>query len=158
MTSKNESEKIHGTCIAAGSKGVLLLGASGSGKSDLALRLISRGAVLVADDVVMLRKEEDYIIANADTATRGLLEVRGVGLVHYPVANHIPVVLVVRLVVQEKVERLPTPAVESLLGVSIPAISISGIEASSPDKVHAALHALLRNRLHTGFLPDAAKT
>ena len=60
---------VHGTCVALGTKGVLLLGSSGSGKSDLALRLIHDGATLVADDRVVLSVKGDKLAASAPTTT-----------------------------------------------------------------------------------------
>lgn len=146
--------RIHGSCVSVGSRGVLLLGASGSGKSDLALRLMAKGALLVADDQVLLHAQEGYLVANVDDSIRGLLEIRGVGLVRYPLAANIPVTLAVQLVERAAIEHIPSPAVYSQLGVEIPQISLHGYDASTPEKVYAALHALLRNSLHTGFLPD----
>lgn len=148
------SEHIHASCVSIGSHGVLLLGRSGSGKSDVALRLMSRGAMLVADDQVILTAEEGLLIASVEQSIRGLLEIHGVGLVRYPVATHIPVRLAVQLVPLEQMEHIPIPARFETLGISIPQISIYGFDASAPDKIYAAVHALHRGNLHTGFLPD----
>lgn len=148
------SERIHASCVSIGSKGVLLLGKSGSGKSDVALRLMARGAMLVADDQVILREEEGRLIASVDPQIRGLLEIHGVGLVRYPVATNIPVRLAVNLVALDKMEHIPAPATYSALGVSVPQIGIYGFDASTPDKIYAAIHAMRRDNLHTGFLPD----
>lgn len=148
--------RIHGSCVSIGSRGVLLIGPSGSGKSDLALRLMSKGAMLVADDQVILHAEQGHLVANVDDTIRGLLEVRGVGLVRYPIASNIPVALAVQLVERDAIEHIPMPAHYTQLGVSVPQISLYGYDASTPEKVYAALHAYLRNSLHTGFLPDKA--
>ena len=146
--------RLHGSCVSLGSRGVLLFGKSGSGKSDLALRLLSRGAMLVADDQVTLHVEQGYLVASVHESIRGLLEIRGVGIAKYPVATRIPVMLAVNLVPREKMEHIPAPETYSALGINIPMISIHGYDASSPDKVIAAFRALVNNTLHTGFLPD----
>lgn len=147
-------QKLHASCVSIGSRGVLLIGKSGSGKSDVALRLISRGAMLVADDQTLLRVEGKYLIASVDTSIRGLLEIRGVGLVQYPVANNIPVNLVVKLSPREEMEHIPAPASFEYMGVTIPQITLHGFDAVTPDKIFAALYALGSGMLHTGFLPD----
>ena len=85
------------TCVAIGGRGVLIEGAAGTGKSSLALALIDRGAVLVGDDSVRLAPHRGGVSASPHPATRGLLEVRGVGLVELPVAEGIPVCLVITL-------------------------------------------------------------
>jgi serine kinase of HPr protein (carbohydrate metabolism regulator) len=48
------SETVHATCVAIDGRGILIRGRSGAGKSDLALRLIDRGARLVSDDYTIL--------------------------------------------------------------------------------------------------------
>lgn len=148
------TERIHASCVSIGSHGVLLMGRSGSGKSDVALRLLARGAMLVADDQVILRKEEGELVAGVDETIRGLLEIHGVGLVKYPVATNIPVRLVVQLVSLEEMEHIPAPQTYQMMGVSVPQIGIYGFDASTPDKIYAAIHAMHRNNLHTGFLPE----
>lgn len=148
------TERIHASCISIGSRGVLLMGKSGSGKSDVALRLMSRGGMLVADDQVILSEENGALIASVDPTIRGLIEIHGVGLVKFPVANNIPVRLAVNLVPLEEVEHIPLPRSYETLGVKIPQICIFGFDASAPDKIYAALHAMRQGNLHTGFLPD----
>lgn len=148
------SERIHASCVSIGSRGVLLMGKSGSGKSDVALRLMARGAMLVADDQVILRDEEGRLTASVDDSIRGLLEIHGVGLVKYPVANNIPVRLVVSLVALKDMEHIPIPQTYDALGFSVPQISIYGFDASTPDKIYAAVHAMHKGNLHTGFLPE----
>lgn len=147
-------ERIHASCISIGSRGVLLMGKSGSGKSDVALRLMARGGMLVADDQVILSEENGALIASVDPAIRGLIEIHGVGLVKFPVANNIPVRLAVHLVSLQEMEHIPSPQTYETLGVTIPLISIYGFDSSTPDKIYAALHAMRPGNLHTGFLPD----
>lgn len=85
------------TCVAIDGRAVLIEGAPGAGKSSLALALIDRGAVLVGDDGVMIEAIGGELIARPHPRTRGLLEVRGVGLVAMPVADGAPVALIVLL-------------------------------------------------------------
>jgi HPr kinase/phosphorylase len=75
---------VHGTAVAVGHNGLLILGTSGAGKSGLALRMIALGADLVSDDRVDLSRETDAagaaLVARAPVALRGLIEARGIGL------------------------------------------------------------------------------
>lgn len=152
---QKRQEKLHASCVAISSHGVLFIGKSGSGKSDLALRMITFvGATLVADDVVVVSSYGKWLIADADPKIRGLLEVRGVGLVQYPVANQIPIALVINLVPREEVPHIPEPVFFELQGIKVPQISLCPSDASTPAKIQAALYALARDRLHTGFLPE----
>jgi len=75
---------LHATCVELGGAGIVLLGPSGSGKSDLALRLIDRGARLVADDQLAVERQGDRLLGRPAAALAGLLEVRGFGIVKLP--------------------------------------------------------------------------
>jgi serine kinase of HPr protein (carbohydrate metabolism regulator) len=131
--------RVHATCIALGASGVLIRGPSGSGKSDLALRLIDDGAALVADDQVDVRAEDGALVAAAPEAIAGLIEVRGVGIVRVPQTGPVPVALVVDLVGREAVERLPGATSVALEGIDLPRIALCPFEASAPVKVRLAL-------------------
>ena len=72
---------IHGTLVVINGKGVLILGDSGSGKSDRALTLISKGHKLVADDVVVLGIKGRKLIGEAPKRFIGLLNIRGIGVI-----------------------------------------------------------------------------
>ncbi len=85
------------TCVAISGRAVLIEGPPGSGKSSLALALIDRGATLVGDDSVSLEVLDGRLIAHPHAKTRGLLEVRNLGLVDMPVCEAIPIALLVRL-------------------------------------------------------------
>lgn len=90
------------TCVALRRPGhalaaVLIEGAPGSGKSSLALTLIDRGACLVGDDSLLLDASGGRLIASPHPQTRGLLEVRNLGLLPFPVAERVPVALHVAL-------------------------------------------------------------
>ena len=112
---------IHATCIALGSKGILLTGSSGSGKSDLALRMIKgQGAVLVADDRTDIIFEKNKLIACCPAEIKGLLEVRGIGIIKLPPQEKTEVSLLVELVEnQAAIERLPQSETAELCGVKI---------------------------------------
>lgn len=85
------------TCVAIGGRAVLIEGAPGTGKSTLALALIDRGAELIGDDSVMLYADDGTLIARPHPHTRGLLEVRNLGLLPFPVRDQAPVALVLVL-------------------------------------------------------------
>ena len=132
------TETVHASTVATGGRAVLLSGPSGSGKSDLALRLIDRGFTLVSDDQTIVRREGDRLIAKAPPTIAGKLEVRGLGIVEMETASNIPVALFVELT--SDIERLPDENRErSILGVELPLISIDARTASAPSKVALAL-------------------
>ena len=131
--------RMHATCVALGGAAVLLRGPSGAGKSDLALRLIEGGARLVADDQVELAAENGRLVARAPAVLAGRLEVRGVGIVPVPADAAAPVALVADLVAAGAAERLPEPAEERSLRVSVPRIEIAPFEVSAPAKLRLAL-------------------
>jgi serine kinase of HPr protein (carbohydrate metabolism regulator) len=131
------SETIHASSVAIGGRGVLIAGASGSGKSDLAMRLIDRGAMLISDDYTLLREREGVLLAEPPETIAGKLELRGVGIVPLPFSSHVPTALLVDL--DGTPERLPGPASRMILGVALPAIALRGLEPSAPIKVEQAL-------------------
>ncbi|EIZ80574.1 HPr kinase [Novosphingobium sp. Rr 2-17] len=85
------------TCVAIGGRAVLIEGPPGTGKSALALALIDRGATLIGDDSVLLSTEGDKLVAQPHPNTHGLLEVRNLGLLPFPVCESAPVALAVML-------------------------------------------------------------
>lgn len=97
---------LHATAVAYGGRAVILKGASGSGKSSLALQLISLGATLVADDGVRLWRSHDRLIAGPPARIAGLIEARFVGLMRLPYEAEAEVALVVDLDLDEA-HRLP---------------------------------------------------
>jgi len=129
------STQLHATCVNIDGKGVLLFGASGSGKSDVGLRLIDGGAELVADDRVDIRAQDEILIAAAPEKLRGMLEVRGVGIVRLPYSKEVSLSLAVELVARDKVERLPEPKVWSCLGVQLPLLSLHAFDSSTCAKI-----------------------
>jgi HPr kinase/phosphorylase len=134
---------MHGTTVAIDGRAVLLRGPSGSGKSDLALRLIDAGARLVADDQSELRRDGDAILVSAPATIAGLIEARGIGLLRLDaVAVAVaPLAMVVDLVAPDAIERLPEPCKEAILGVSVPVVALAPFEASAVAKLRLALTA-----------------
>ncbi len=127
--------------------GVLLRGPSGCGKSDLALRLIDGGAGLVADDQVLLEAREGHVHARAPDPLRGLLEVRGVGILRLDSANEAPLSLLVDLVPESAVERLPDVDTESFLGLPLRRLALFPFHASTPAKIRLAASRLAAGSL-----------
>jgi len=134
-------QRIHATCISLLGLGILLRGPSGVGKSDLALRLIDAGAMLVADDQVLLDPRDGRLTARAPAPLAGLLEVRGVGILPLPSSPAVPVALLADCVPPGRVERLPAPDRVMLAGVTLPRIMLAPLEASAPAKLRLALAA-----------------
>ncbi|MEN2978624.1 HPr kinase/phosphatase C-terminal domain-containing protein [Tistrella bauzanensis] len=140
---------IHATCVRIAGAGVLLIGDSGVGKSDLALRLIDAGAELVADDRVIIRPpatdaadEARWPVARAPRALFGLIEVRGVGILRVGAADQASVRLVALLRRPgHPIERLPGRRHLDLAGIAVPVIDLVAVEASAPARLRAALSA-----------------
>jgi serine kinase of HPr protein (carbohydrate metabolism regulator) len=134
---------IHASCVAIDGRAVLLAGGSGSGKSDLALRLIDRGAALVSDDYTQVRGAGDRLYASAPSTIAGKIEMRGVGIVEMTARGEAPVCL--HLDLESMPERLPDPQTVDLDGLSLPSLALRALEASAPLKVERALllHGLL---------------
>jgi serine kinase of HPr protein (carbohydrate metabolism regulator) len=126
---------LHGTVVAWHGRGVLIRGQPGAGKSDLALRLIAMGALLVADDQVMLMRTGESVHAAAPTVLAGLLEVRGVGLCRLPYLPAARVALLLDLVSGDAMERLPDIETEEVLGLPLPVTRLRAFECSAAQKV-----------------------
>ena len=135
---------VHGTTVALDGDGVLLRGPSGSGKSDLALRLIDVGARLVSDDQTEFTREALGLVARSPRTIAGRIEVRGVGILKVPTVPSAPVRLVVDLVAPDRVERLPEAQFFEYLQCSIPLLALAPFEASTPAKIRLALAGLVK--------------
>lgn len=132
---------VHGTCVDVAGVGVLLRGPPGSGKSDLALRLIDGGARLIADDHVEV-EAADGILRTAPPATiAGLIEVRGVGLMRVPWQAEGRLDLVIDLVPEGEIERLPEAEACRYEGIEVARMALSAFEASACSKVRLAARA-----------------
>lgn len=130
---------VHATAVRVKGMGVLLRGPSGAGKSDLALRLIHDGAMLVADDYVELTVADGRLVARPPAAIRGLLEVRGMGLITLPHADEAVVACLIDLTPGGEPERLPDPLYDLLLGVRVRAFRLDPFTVSAAAKVAAAV-------------------
>jgi HPr kinase/phosphorylase len=137
---------IHASCIAIDGTGVLLRGPSGSGKSDLALRLIDGGALLVADDQVELEVIGGALFASPPDILAGKIEARGIGILENLPWHRAPVALIVDLVAREDVERLPFERASTINGVELPYVLLAAFEASTPAKIRSLLASLEANR------------
>ena len=162
------SVNIHATCLRLGragaafraprDAGVLLLGKSGAGKSDLALRLIALGATLVADDRTDLYVWRRTLYARPSARLAGLLEVRGVGILRLPYATKVRVALAVEL--GRDAARLPDhrryrpPAALALPATAAPpVVKVAPFEASAPAKILAATAAYALGLYRDTFNP-----
>lgn len=141
---------IHANCISIANQGVIIIGPSNSGKSDITLRLImSELGKLVSDDRVDINvsHETSQVIASPPIALAGLLEVRGVGIIEVPHLSQIPVRLVVELVSNpEDLERMPLPEFYDLEGIRLPKIRVYPFEISAADKIAAFLKYELHSK------------
>jgi serine kinase of HPr protein (carbohydrate metabolism regulator) len=135
------SETIHASTVAVDGRAVLISGPSGSGKSDLTLRLLDRGFTLVSDDQTIVKREGDRLIASAPPNIKGKLEIRGIGIVDMETVENAPVALYVELT--SEIVRLPDDRRERpVLGVNLPLISVDAQTASAASKVSLALDRL----------------
>lgn len=139
---------LHGTCLALGGRAVVLRGPSGAGKSDLAWRFLSSDATgaarLVADDQVKVMREGPKLVASAPAILAGLLEIRGLGLIHMPVVSRAELVLIVDLVSRESVSRIAERHYDEILGMPLPVLKLHAFEGTAAQKLALALD----------FIPD----
>jgi serine kinase of HPr protein (carbohydrate metabolism regulator) len=138
------SETLHATTVAIGGRAVMLCGVSGIGKSDLALRLIDRGASLVSDDYTLAtrigRGASAHLAASPPQNIAGKMEIRGIGIVDVPHLADMPVALIIDLF--DIVDRMPEkPLTRRIAGVDVPVMKIAPREPSAPIKVEYALRA-----------------
>ena len=135
------SETLHASTVALDGRAVLICGPSGSGKSDLALRLLDRGFTLVSDDQTIVRQDGGRLIASAPPTIHGKLEIRGIGIVEMETVDDVPVALCVELA--SDIQRIPDDSRDRLvLDVRIPLINVDALTASAPSKVAVALDRL----------------
>ena len=127
-------------------RGVLIEGPSGAGKSDLALRMLDQGFRLVADDRVLIWASGGALYGRAPQTLANLIEVRGLGICPEQALPFSRIVLAARC---EPAERLPDPAHNDYVGLSIPSLSLQALESSAPAKLRRALQ-------HLGAWPDKA--
>ena len=132
------SETVQGACVAIGGRAVLIEGRSGEGKSDLALRLIDRGATLVADGQVICQRSDRALLASPPAHLAGRIEVRGLGIVEMPSVERVPVDLLI--VILDAPPRFPEDArTRRIAGIDVPVLALAALEPSAPIKVELAL-------------------
>ncbi|WP_417810477.1 HPr kinase/phosphorylase [Thalassospira alkalitolerans] len=133
--------QIHANCVALGPHAILLRGPSGSGKSNLALRLIRAGGRLVSDDRTDLSAQDGKLIATSPALIARLCEVRGIGIVRglaYQGAGDVRVIF--DLVADPaEIERMPDPQSEAFCGISIPSWKIWPFDMAINAKIETAL-------------------
>lgn len=131
---------LHASCVVLGDKAVLISGPPGAGKSDLALRMIDKGAKLVSDDQTELLCENDVLMASPPDSIKGMIEIRHVGLVTMPFVPSARVVLYVELLAgDETLERLPELDLVFFLDHPVQRLRLPAFAASTPAKIRAAL-------------------
>ena len=132
------SETLHASTVALDGRAVLVTGPSGSGKSDLALRMLDRGFKLVSDDQTMVRLDGERLLASPPANIAGKLEVRGIGIVELAHADNVPVALIVALT--REILRMPDEnRTELILGVPVPLVAVDPAPPSAASKVALAL-------------------
>ncbi len=133
---------IHATCIAIAGTGVLIRGPSGAGKSDLALRLIDGGAELVADDYCETHASGSQLTVQSPANIAGKIELRGYGIVALPYRKSAAVRLVVDLMPEKDIERMPETTTCIIDGVSLPRLMVDAFSASAAAKVRLVIGTL----------------
>lgn len=131
---------IHATTVAIGGQAVLIEGPSGAGKSDLALRLIDRGAMLLADDRTIVLASGGRLLARCPASIAGLIEVRGLGIVPVPHLAEAPIALAV--LCADSPIRMPEPAFRLLEAIRLPQVTVDPRAPSAPLVVEIALARL----------------
>ncbi len=134
---------LHASAVALDGGAVLLLGPSGSGKSDLVLRLLHEGWRLVADDQVAVTVVAGAALAAPPPALSGWLEVRGLGILRdLPVTAPVPLRLAVELAARENITRLPVPARIAVAGIDLPALRLDPFGAAATAKLTTAYRVI----------------
>jgi HPr kinase/phosphorylase len=131
----HSQRRMHGSCVSRDGDGILVVGPPGAGKSDLVLRLLSRGFELVADDQVDIADG----IASCPAELAGLLESRGLGIVRLPYCHRTRLALIVEL--DGRADRMPQPNQHPEL--RLPIVRLDAAAASAPEKVALALDCAL---------------
>ncbi|MCX2695332.1 MULTISPECIES: HPr kinase/phosphorylase [Ochrobactrum] len=150
MTPEQEKSGLHATTVQLRGRGVMLMGKSGAGKTELALTLIERAtlrgeqAALVADDRTLLHVEDGRLIASVPEALAGGVEIRGAGLFTVAYVKHTPLDLVVMLVGPDEAERYPGDKKWHFEGIGLkrlllPALSSNGDSNALSRAIEATL-------------------
>lgn len=116
--------QLHGTCVAIKNQAVLIAGKPGVGKTSLALQLIDRGAILIADDQTLISLEDGILIAMSTAPLQGMMEVRGIGICTFPYQEKSPLALYIEICDGELPERLPEPTFTVYHGIRVPSLKL----------------------------------
>ncbi len=138
----SKMDLIHATSISISSKGVLIRGASGMGKSDLAFRLMNLGATLISDDYTNVAVAKDKVILSPPNNIEGKIELRGIGIVTVPFKTKCALKLIIDLVKPNYIPRLPDQNLIEFEGHKIPSYQFSSFETSTPEKIHFLLKSI----------------
>lgn len=134
---------IHATAVAISGAGLLIRGKSGSGKSDLALRLIDRGATLISDDQVNIRRKDQNLLLSPPAILAGKLELRSLGIWERDHLSGVDLKLVIDLT--EQPDRFPMDnQVVILLGIKVPSCTLNAMETSAAIKAEWALQRIIQ--------------
>jgi len=133
---------IHASCVEYSSRGILILGPSGSGKSDLALRLMDAGGKLVSDDYVNVDFENGKLIATVAANIEGMIEVRGMGLMKVEHIKSHTVDLALDLCNFENIDRLPEEVFFEQDGIKVPLYKFDGFSVSAMAKINLMIKGL----------------
>jgi serine kinase of HPr protein (carbohydrate metabolism regulator) len=168
MSEETQSVLVHATSVVLGAAArpfggpeefaVLLFGDSGSGKSDVALRLIADGGLLISDDQTNLSANEKFLFAEGAANIAGQIEIRGIGIMKLDQAAKAPVALVVKLDPDAAPERLPEPTLyvpPAPLAASYlpPLVTLRPFEPSVTAKIAAAAAAAVSGTFVAGVAP-----
>ena len=134
---------VHASCVNFKGKGILILGKSGSGKSDLALRLIDAGGTLVSDDYVDVFSENKVLMAKVAHNISGMIEVRGVGLMKVVFLPMTQLDLALELMQRNDIERHPEHRYFETDNIKIPLYGYDGFCASAVAKINLIINNLV---------------
>ena len=129
----------HATSVVFCGNGLLLTGISGSGKSDLALRIMDAGGSLISDDYTVLTVTEHQLIASPPETIKGMMEVRGVGLLKVPTIRSARIDVMVICQTKESIERLPPVIHTQIQGIQLRQLNLYPFESSAVAKLRAFL-------------------
>ncbi len=133
---------VHATTVSLDGKGVLIRGASGSGKTSLALSLMEKGAQLVADDYTHLEASGGRVMATAPSNIKGKIEVRGFGLITTAYVDHAAIALIIDIVPHADVPRMPDEASDMLCSITTPRLFLGVHDVAASGKIHAVLKSM----------------
>lgn len=117
-------QMLHASCVTLNGRAALIRGASGQGKSGLALQLIALGATLVTDDRARVWRENGHLMVDAPDPIRGRIEARGLGILHLPSFGPAQITCIVDLD-RATSERLPIRDHATVMDLSLPVFAKS---------------------------------